>query len=138
MSAAMLVHVAMLMMVDRLGRHPRVAIVSYSSPQPCHLERSAHNVAACELRNSVFRRGEHNHANYARLHGYPVFSTRDCVSPAMEQALALVHPASWRKVFLLQMCIKRHPQTWFLWVDVRRPRACLRARSLSLRHLTRP
>ena len=78
------------------------------------------NRAACEHRNRVFRRGKDNHANYARLHGYPLLSTHDCASPAAEQALGLVHPAAWTKVFLLQMCIRRHPHiSWFMWIDVR-------------------
>ena len=97
-----------------------VAIVSAFSPQPCAQERSVFNRAACEHRNRVFRRGKDNHANYARLHGYPLLSTHNCASPAVEQALGLVHPAAWTKVFLLQMCIRRHPHiSWFMWIDVR-------------------
>ena len=96
-----------------------VAIVSAFSPQPCAKERSVFNRAACMHRNRVFQRGKDNHANYARLHGYPLLSTHDCASPAAEQALGLVHPAAWTKVFLLQMCIRRHPHiSWFMWIDV--------------------
>ena len=96
-----------------------VAIVSAFSPQPCARERSVFNRAACMHRNRVFQRGKDNHANYARLHSYPLLSTHDCASPAAEQALGLVHPAAWTKVFLLQMCIRRHPHiSWFMWIDV--------------------
>ena len=97
-----------------------VAIVSAFSPQPCAKERSVFNRAACMHRNRVFQRGKDNHANYAQLHGYPLLSTHNCASPAAEQALGLVHPAAWTKVFLLQMCIRRHPHiSWFMWIDVR-------------------
>ena len=97
----------------------RVAILTAFVPQPCELERGAHNRASCRRRNAVFKRGLSNHKAYAAVHNYAHLDPAQCaVKPAIAQPLGFAHPNPRGKVFMLQACIQAHyPHIeWFLWV----------------------
>ena len=97
----------------------RVAILTAFAPQPCELERGAHNRASCRRRNAVYKRGLSNHKAYAAVHNYAHLGPEQCaVKPAIAQLLRLAHPNPKGKVFMLQACIQAHyPHIeWFLWV----------------------